>query len=219
MSTGCSIRRVIWNAFAPEHSVRRHAHFIWLLKKSSPPMRTCANEWPVDGTTGYEFTNQVLGLSSIRRRKRHSPALTTSLRASRRFRRDRARRQDPHHGKRNGERAQRACSRCGRALPDRSKDGRLHAQHPPPRFKLRSWRPFPSTAPISTLISPPPWRIAAISIGRWRKHDAIWRMSIPASSISCTPCFPAIWWPAPEWIQPPRGTALRDESFNNTAAP
>ena len=59
-STGSSIRRRISSGCALALDARRRARSISSSRRSSRAASRCAETWPVEGTTGYEFANLVL---------------------------------------------------------------------------------------------------------------------------------------------------------------
>ena len=105
--------------------------FYLVVEKILAAHEQLREDWPIEGTTGYDFTNLVLGALI-------DPAAEASFTdIYRRFtghhravRADRPRMQDPHHGQRDGERAQRARPRCSTRRAPEPADRRLHPQHP-----------------------------------------------------------------------------------------
>ena len=91
-------------------------------RRSSRAHERLREDWPVEGTTGYDFANLVLGAA---RRPGSEDGLTRALsRVYRRAPRLSPRScglQDPHHGERDGERAQRARPRRRRASRGRTR--------------------------------------------------------------------------------------------------
>ena len=86
--------------------------FYLVVEKILARHESLREDWPVEGTTGYSFANQVLALlvdpageEEFTRTYRGFTERAGTLR------RNRTRRQDPHHGKPDGERAERAGAR------------------------------------------------------------------------------------------------------------
>ena len=126
---------------------------------------------------------------------------------------DRARLQDPHHGERDGERAQRARPRCRPGGAPEPAHRRFHPQHPAARAASRSSPASRSTAPISTWTARRPMPTGAISTGRWRRHGAAnltstrQRLRLPARLL-----LGRSGRGAAQRLQPRRGAALRHEA-------
>ena len=63
ISTACAIPRRTCGALQRRLSARRSGrHFYLVVEKILSPTRRLRADWPMDGTTGYDFLNQVLAL-------------------------------------------------------------------------------------------------------------------------------------------------------------
>ncbi len=96
--------------------------FYLVVEKILAPHEQLRADWPVEGTTGYDYLNLSLGLLVD---PSAEAAFTETYRAfagvERRIRRDRAALQAADHGQRDGERAQRARPRAPRAWRARAR--------------------------------------------------------------------------------------------------
>ena len=83
-STACSIPRPTCGGCSGVSAARRPGrHFYLVVEKILTPHERLRDDWPVDGTTGYDFLNQVLGAADrCRRRARLHQTATSNSPAS-----------------------------------------------------------------------------------------------------------------------------------------
>ena len=99
----------------------------WWSRRSWRAHETLREDWPVDGTTGYDFLNQVLALLiDPSAESAFTDCYAQFTGEQRAFARDRAAVQAAHHGQRDGERTQRAGARHGAAGAPEPAHRRLH---------------------------------------------------------------------------------------------
>ena len=108
--------------------------FYLVVEKILARHETLREDWPVEGTTGYEFANLVLGLLIDPAGEAGFTEFYSEFAgANAAVRRNRPRLQDPHHDERNGKRTERACPRRTAHRPPEPAHGGLHAQYPAAR--------------------------------------------------------------------------------------
>ena len=122
-----------------------------LVEKILGPDEKLRADWPVQGTTGYEFANQLVQLLvSAQRRAAACRELRPVSRLSARLPRGRLSQQEARHADLDGERGERSRPPAQPPLGEPSLVSRFHAEcpHRPPCAK--SSPASPCTAPTST---------------------------------------------------------------------
>ena len=185
-STDCWIRKAIWCGCAS--SAPRP--FYLVVEKILARHETLREDWPVEGTTGYEFANLVLGLLiDPGRRGRRSPQSTPSSPAS-----DRAFGEIVRDCKiriMTNEMASelnvlaRDAARVARQNP-RTADFTRNILQRALREIVACFPVYRTYVDGDAARRPRP--IGATSIGRWPRRGGTRPTSIPACSTSCTAC-------------------------------
>ena len=105
--------------------------FYLVVEKILAPHEQLCADWPVEGTTGYDYLNLVARRAGgpVRRSRLHRD-LWRICRRQRRIRRDRPALQAEDYGQRDGERTECARPRGGATGPPKSDDSRSHSGHP-----------------------------------------------------------------------------------------
>jgi (1->4)-alpha-D-glucan 1-alpha-D-glucosylmutase len=161
--------------------------FYLIVEKILARHEALRDDWPVEGTTGYEFTNLVLGLLVD---PSGDEGFTQAYAAFIGHRRDFA--EIVHDCK-----IRIMLNEMASELNVLARDaGRIARQNPGPPISRaissngvlkRSLPASRYTVPMSTAQSQPQ-QIGGISTGRWRKHGGLRRISIPPFSTFCTSC-------------------------------
>ena len=105
--------------------------FYLVVEKILAPHEQLCADWPVEGTTGYDYLNLSLGvLVDPSAEAAFTEIYRRICRGQRRIRRDRPALQAEDYGQRDGERTECARPRGGAPGPPKSDDSRSHSGHP-----------------------------------------------------------------------------------------